>query len=240
MSRPEANSDGGGARHDAFSSNSDDTAPPLSNEMTVEPRFVHPEAKEFFSNKGFLRYIPLFGEAVEGYGPKPVFSLAMSYFMCKGVSDYLVSLSLFAMFTQRYGLDGTTYQRLENVSMLGWSIKPLAAVVSDMVAFFGYSKRWYMFGACIVGAPLSLVFGLLPAASSSAQVAAGLVFVNCFTKATVDILLEGHYSRMMRRVPGPGPALVSWIWVFIMAGSLVATVIVGPLGDAGYPQVAAF
>ncbi|ORC90304.1 pteridine transporter, partial [Trypanosoma theileri] len=240
MSRPGANSDGGGARHDAFSSNSDDTAPPLSNEMTVEPRFVHPEAKEFFSNKGFLRYIPLFGEAVEGYGPRPVISIAMSYFMCKGVSHYLIRLSLFAMLTRRYGLDGTTYQRLETVVALGWSIKPLAAIASDMFAFFGYSKRWYMFAACIIGAPLSLTYGLMPAVASSGQIVAALLFFNCFTKAVVDILLEGHYSRMLRRVPGPGPALVSWIWCFIMAGSLVATVIVGPLGDAGYPQVAAF
>ncbi|KAH9578174.1 Biopterin transporter family [Trypanosoma melophagium] len=240
MSRQEANSEGRGARDGNVSSNSDDPAPPLSNEMVSDPRYIHPEAKEFFANKGFLRYIPLFGEAVEGYGPKPVFSIAMSYFMCKGVSDYLVRLSLFAMFTRRYGVDGITYQRLENVGMLGWSIKPLAAVVSDMFAFFGYSKRWYMFAACILGSPLSLVFGLLPATTTSAQVASGLVFVNCFSKALVDILLEGHYSRMLRRVPGPGPALVSWIWCFIMAGSLVATVVVGPLGDAGYPQVAAF
>ncbi|KEG15230.1 pteridine transporter [Trypanosoma grayi] len=220
--------------------NSDPDVAPLHAEESRDALYVHPEARTLFNKFPCLRYVPLFGTATEGYGPKAVLSLAMSYFLCKGLADYFVRQSLYAMFTRRFGVDGMTYQRLANVGGMGWSIKPLTAVVSDMFPFFGYSKRWYMFVSCIVGSAVSLGFGLLPPVSGSAQLGAGLVFVTCFTKANVDILLEGHYSRMMRRLPGPGPALVSWIWWFVIAGSLVSVSVVGPLGDAGYPQIASF
>nr|CCC94010.1 putative pteridine transporter [Trypanosoma congolense IL3000] len=182
----------------------------------------------------------MFGTAAEGYGPKAVTSISLSYFLCKGLSDYLVRGSLLSMYLKRFGVEAALYQRLSNLAGMGWSVKPLTAVISDIFPMFGYSKRWYMFVSCLVGPALSLGFGLLPAQQSSAPIGAALVFVCCFTKANVDILSEGHYSRMMRRVPAPGPALVSWIWWFIIAGSLISSATVGPLGDAGIPQVAPF
>ncbi|CBH16017.1 pteridine transporter, putative [Trypanosoma brucei gambiense DAL972] len=214
--------------------------PTLQSEESGEATYVHPDARALFNKVPCLRRLPMFGTAAEGYGPKAVMSISLSYFLCKGLSDYLVRDSLLAMFTQRFGVDVSVYQRLSNVANMGWSVKPLTAVVSDIFPLFGYSKRWYMFISCLIGPLLSLGFGLLPGKESSAAIGAALVFLCCFTKANVDILAEGHYSRMMRRVPAPGPALVSWIWWFIIAGSFVSSSVVGPLGDAKIPQVASF
>ncbi|KEG05119.1 folate/pteridine transporter, partial [Trypanosoma grayi] len=62
-------------------------APLLSAEDTVEARYLHPDAKALFSVVPFMRFIPHFGIASEAFGPKCVFSLGLSEFLCKGIAD---------------------------------------------------------------------------------------------------------------------------------------------------------
>lgn len=161
----------------------------------------------------------------------------MSYFLCKGLSDYLLRGSVYAMMIQRYGIDVMRLQRLTPITSMGWSLKALTAMVCDAFAFLGYTKRWYLCLSCFLGAAFSLVYGFLPAVPSSANIAAPLIFLSCLSKANVDILSEGHYSRMIRRRPKSGPALISWIWWFIMLGSLISSTITGPLADAHLPHI---
>ncbi|CBZ24351.1 putative folate/biopterin transporter [Leishmania mexicana MHOM/GT/2001/U1103] len=144
------------------------------------------------------------------------------------------------MMMDRYGIDVARYQRLSPISSMGWSIKAFTAMLCDGFAFLGYTKRWYMFISCVGGAAFALIYGLLPAKEASANVAAAFIFLSSWGKANVDILSQGHYSRLMRQNPKPGPALVSWIWFWIMTGSLIATVMNGPLADAGKPQISIF
>ncbi|CBH08992.1 pteridine transporter, putative [Trypanosoma brucei gambiense DAL972] len=209
----------------------------LHSEESKEATFVHPEARALFNKVPCLRHIPLFGEAAEGYGPKPVLSIGLSYFLCKGLANGLVGGSIIAMFLNRFTVEGLVYQRLTNIAGMGWSVKPLLAAISDIFPFFGYTKRWYMFVANLVGPAFSLGFALLPAQPSSAAIASVFLFFSGLSRACTDILSQGLYSRMMRRVPGPGPALVSWVWWFIILAGLFVSVIVGPLGDAGIPQI---
>ncbi|ESL10735.1 folate/pteridine transporter [Trypanosoma rangeli SC58] len=206
--------------------------PRLSAEETVQARCVHADAKRLFNVVPCLRYLPVFGISAEAFGPKCVLSVGLAEFLCKGVADYLVRYSLYPMFRVRFGVDAMTYQRMQNLSMMGWSMKPLAAMFSDIFSFFGYTKRWYLAASCVAGAAFALAFGLLPATKSSAAPAAVFVFLTCFTKAIVDNLTQGHYSRLMRRTPEAAPSLVSWVWWWVLLGSLVASVIVGPLADA--------
>nr|CCD15113.1 unnamed protein product [Trypanosoma congolense IL3000] len=212
----------------------------LHAEESKEATFVHPEARKLFKKAPCLRYVPLFGEASEGYGPKPVLAIGLSYFLSKGLANRLLNGSLIAMFLNRFGIEGILFQRLANLSNMGWSVKPLTAVTSDIFPFFGYTKRWYMFAACLIGPIFSLIFGLLPAKESSAVIGAVCVFVAGLSKANTDILTQGHYSRMIRRVPTPGPALVSWVWWFIILGGLIGSFVVGPLGDAELPHISPF
>ncbi|CCW71399.1 unnamed protein product [Phytomonas sp. Hart1] len=144
------------------------------------------------------------------------------------------------MLRTRFGIDAARYQRLTGILTMGWSIKAFTAVICDTFAFLGYTKRWYMFVSCVVGSVFALFYGLLPAKPSSGNIAAAFVFLSSYGKANVDVLSEGYYSRLMRKIPKAGPALVSWIWWFIILGALLASVLQGPLSDLNMPQVGVF
>ncbi|KAK7197725.1 putative pteridine transporter [Novymonas esmeraldas] len=202
--------------------------------------YVHPEAAALFELCPWIKKVPLFTPSCKAFGPRGVTSLGLCYFLNKGLGSYLVKYARFPMFTNRFGIDGTRYQRLSTLYTMGWSVKAFSACISDTFALFGYTKRWYCAGSCIAGGAFALAFALLPAKVSSANMGAGFMFLTNFCMANVDILSEGHYSRTLRKRPAAGPALVSWIWVFIFVASLVSAAIQGPLSDKKIPQVGLF
>ena len=205
-----------------------------------EDHYIHPDAVALFEKAPWVRKIPIFGMSCEGYGPKCTIALSCCYFLNKGFGKNLITISRFAMFVSRFGLSGTRYQRLSSISSMAWSIKAFSAVLSDSFATFGYTKRWVCGASCVIGAAFTLAFGLLPAKESSGNSGAGFLFLANLCMANVDILSEGHYSRLMRKHPRSGPALVSWIWWFILIASLIASCIQGPLSDINKPQVGIF
>ncbi|CBZ23510.1 putative pteridine transporter [Leishmania mexicana MHOM/GT/2001/U1103] len=202
--------------------------------------YVHPDARALFAKMSCLERVPIFGKSCQGYGPRCTLSLGFVYFLNKGVGFSLINYACFSMFTSRFGVSGVRYQRLASIAKLGFSIKAFAAMMSDSVAIFAYTKRWYCTAACIVGAGLTVGYGSLPEKESSADIAAGFIFLTSFCVANVDILSEGHYSRLMRRRPASGPSLISWIWWFILLANIVGAVIQGPLSDKKIPQVGLF
>ncbi|CBZ32158.1 folate/biopterin transporter, putative [Leishmania donovani] len=217
------------------------SADPYRNDAAVKPkRFVHPEAAALFSKWPWVRRVPMFGEAVEGYGLKVIVALGATNLLCRGVADRILTGQTYAMMIDRYGIDVARYQRLSTIATMGWSIKAFTAMLCDGFAFLGYTKRWYMFISCVGGGAFALIYGLLPAKEASADVAAAFIFLSTWGKANVDILSEGHYSRLMRQNPKPGPSMVSWVWFWIMVGAIIATVMNGPLADAGKPQISIF
>ncbi|KAK7198526.1 putative pteridine transporter [Novymonas esmeraldas] len=199
--------------------------------------YIHPGAVALFERAPWTRKIPVFGISCEGYGPKCTVALSLCYFLDKGFGRNLINISRFAMFTDRFGIDGTRYQRLSGISSMAFSIKAFSAVLSDTIATFGYTKRWVCAASCVIGGAVTLGFALLPTKPASANPAAGFLFLANLCIANVDILLEGHYSRLMRRHPRSGPALVSWIWWFMLVAALVAACVQGPLSDKKIPQV---
>ncbi|KAG5506261.1 hypothetical protein JIQ42_07875 [Leishmania sp. Namibia] len=226
---------------------SDDMSKPMTAAAQPEEtatgnngKYIHPEAASMFAACPWARRIPVFGEAVEGYGPKVIVALGGSHLLCKGIADQILYDQTYAMMIDRYKIGVPRYQRLSSISMLGWSIKAFTAMLCDGFAFLGYTKRWYMFISCVAGGAFALIYGLLPAKEASANIACAFIFLSSWGKANVDILSQGHYSRLMRQNPKPGPSMVSWIWVWIMIGSLIATVMNGPLADAGKPQISIF
>ncbi|KAK7199380.1 putative pteridine transporter [Novymonas esmeraldas] len=214
------------------------TRDPLDASMPED--FIHPDAERMFAACPWTQYVPLFSNSSKGVGPRCAISISTCFFLNKGIGGYLVTFSLYAMFRTRFGIDGTRYQRLSTLRLLGWSLKAFTACVSDTFALFGYTKRWYCAASCITGGAFALAFGLLPARESSANMGSGFLFLTCFCMASIDIMSDGHYSRILRKRPSVGPYLVSWIWSFVFVASLVAAVIQGPLADAGIPQVALY
>ncbi|KAK7199246.1 putative pteridine transporter [Novymonas esmeraldas] len=213
---------------------------PLTPDDGKVEKFIHPDTVTMFHAVPCTRHIPVFSKSCEGYGPRCVSALGLCYFLNKGLGGNLMSYSRYAMFIDRFGIDGTRYQRLQGISKMGWSVKAFTACISDAFALFGYTKRWYLGGSCVIGGAFALGFALLPAKPSSADIAAGFLFLANLCMANVDILSQGHYSRLMRQRPDAGPALVSWIWWFILAASLLAAAIQGPLSDMKKPQIGLF
>ncbi|AAZ13130.1 folate transporter, putative [Trypanosoma brucei brucei TREU927] len=212
----------------------------LSAEETMDARPVHPDARALFRKLPCVWSIPVFGTAVEAFGPKFVFALGFCELFGKGIADNIIRSSLFPMFTYTFGADAKLYQRMSSLVTFGYAVKPFAAMFSDLFALFGYTRRWYLALSCVVGSTLAIVYGSLPGELSYVPVAGILVFVTSFTKANLDILTQGHYSRLIRRVPLAGPSLVSWVWWCLLVGSLVASSIVGPLTDKRLQRVAVF
>ncbi|KAK7199027.1 putative pteridine transporter [Novymonas esmeraldas] len=200
------------------------------------PNYVHPGARRLFAALPFTRNIPIFGDAANSYGPTRVGAFGVCYFLSKGIADNIITYASQPLFMKRYGIDGERYQRLSSITTMGWSIKAFTAMLCDAFAAFGYTKRWYMLVSTIGGGVFALVLGLLPAKESSANTACAFIFLTAFSKANVDILAEGLYSRLLRRRPKAGSTFVSWIWCFIMIGSIIAAAIQGPLSDSSKVQ----
>ncbi|CAJ1017163.1 putative BT1 family [Leishmania utingensis] len=199
---------------------------------TVRAEYEHPTATKWFRAAPCLRYIPLFGEVTTAFGPKFALSLGLSYTLSKGAASRMINVSRQPMFIVHYGLNVARYQRLASMYSLGWSLKPFIASIADVIALFGYTKRWYMAFSAVLGTAAALAYALLPAKESSANAAAAFVFLTCFAKANIDILSQGHFSRSMRQNPKAGPAVVSWVWAMTFVGTIIASCIMGPLSDA--------
>lgn len=202
--------------------------------------YVDPSAAKLFSLLPCVAKIPIFGEACAAFGATRVASLSVGYFLCKGIADSIISYATLPLFTERYGVDGQRYQRLSSIVTMGWSIKAFTAMLCDGFACGGYTKRWYMFASAVLGSVFALILGFLPANESSANTACAFLFLTSYGKANMDILSEGFYSRLMRRQPKAGPALVSWIWWSIMVGCIIAAAIQGPLADSSMVQIGIF
>lgn len=203
----------------------------------AESRYVHPTSQKLFQKCNTLRYVPIFGEAVECYGPKFVGALDTVTFLNHGMADKLLRTALNPMFKKRYMADTLEYQRYSIVSNMGWSIKPFTALVSDAFAFFGYKKRWFLTVSALLGFACSIVFAMLPSQHSSAVVAAVMAFLMGFGQASIDILSEGLYARKMRAQPSGGPSLVSSVWFVQMIAGIIASVTSGTLADRGQAWV---
>ncbi|KAK7196334.1 putative pteridine transporter [Novymonas esmeraldas] len=177
--------------------------------------------------------IPVVGAVLAAFGPTFTASLGAFSFMNNGLADNLIAASTQPMMMNRYGIDGTRYQRLAGVVAMGSSTKPLIAVVSDIFPIFHYRKRWYQLGSCVVGAAVSLAYALLPARPASADTAAALIFLSTFCRMNSDVLTQGHYTRLLRRTPQAGPVLVTWIYYMILTAKITSALIIGPLADRG-------
>lgn len=197
----------------------------------IRDGYEHPDATRWFNKCSSLRHIPLLGEVMAAFGPRFALSLGFCYALSKGASSSMINLSRQPMFVVRYGITALRYQRLASMYSFGWSLKPFIAAFTDVIAFLGYTKRWYMAMSAFVGAVFALAYALLPAKASSANPAAAFVFLTCLCKANIDVLSEGHFSRAMRMNQKAGPAVVSWVWGMTFAGTVISAAMMGPLSD---------
>ena len=124
-------------------------------------------------------------------------------------------LKLSAQESQRYGI----------VAAFPWSIKPLVGMISDVLPIAGYNKRYYCFISSILGAGAITYLAAMPLDSSSALTyVAAMVLIN-LQVSVVDLLTEGKYTETMARVPEASSDIVSFVWLTVSWGGLLATAI---------------
>lgn len=116
-------------------------------------------------------------------------------------------------------------------------MKAAIGLLSDVVPIFGFHKRSYITIVSIIGATALLLLWLVKLSASLAPVAAlFLLFVN-LQIACVDLLAEAKYAELMVKNPQTGSDIVSFVWGLVSVGSLIGSLISGPIADMGSPRL---
>lgn len=112
-------------------------------------------------------------------------------------------------------------------------MKGLLGVLSDGIPIRGLHKRPYLIFAGFVGTASVLLLALVPldVGISIPFLFPLLFFGGNLQASTMDLLCEGMYSRFMVEKPESKSDVVSFVWVSIMTGALIASCIVGPVAD---------
>lgn len=171
-------------------------------------------------------------------GSKFAAILACNYLLLKGVVYVFIQGSQLSLY-KSLGIDGVKYQSFSVIALTPWAMKGLIGSVSDSFALFGYHKRYYMIISCIGGSVALCCLGFLPKNVIQAHiwVLPMLFFVVMFQIATLDLLTEGKYTEKIRSKPETSSHVVTFVWVCITVGCLLASGLVGIVVDNLGPTV---
>lgn len=159
--------------------------------------------------------------------------LACVYFLQKGGALTLLELALLPVFQTNLKVSSVTYQRMKTVVFSPFSLKPLLAITSDARPICGYQKRFYIVFTAIVGS-VALFWLALSIDRVSASAVAAMSFACVLAVSVSDILTEGKYSEIIRKdKSGTASKLVTYVWVCIFLGRLIASIVAGPVSDHG-------
>lgn len=201
------------------------------------PSWRHPIAS---SNAYLTRLSSLF--SWEFLSWLSIFNFALS----GGVMTLLWSVGL-PLFKE-LGIDASRQQLYTTMMISPYALKPFIGVFSDLFPIRGYHKKYLGMCSIMVGLlGCSALLGIYHSGSVSAAVSEGPesvrrladLIVLCFFAmnlegATLDILGEGKYSELMRHHPESGSSIITFKFVFSLAGTIITQTYVGPLSDAGY------
>jgi folate/biopterin transporter len=174
---------------------------------------------------------------IDAFSGRFVLFLAITYFSLKGYAFRALTTVELPYLKNYLQCSGDEYQKYYNISMMGFSIKPLIGIVSDNFPILGYHKRWYMLLFCMIGAAVTAGVTQLPSEKSSGATAAVLLFAAVLGISSLDLLCEGKYSEIMVNRKDTGSSVISWIWGWYMLGGVGAAVIEGPLADSRDPRI---
>jgi hypothetical protein len=176
-----------------------------------------------------------FKRLVQNFGWQFTVQLAVMYLFVKGVLNSGIYLVMLPFCQKTLGVSGEDCQTLGAIAATPFALKGAIGVTSDMVVLFGYHKLALIVTSAAIGTTAVLLLAVLPIAS--AGLAAVLLFCANLQTATCDLLHEGRYSELMQAKLSTGPAIVSFVWGCWSVGGLIASCIVGPVADAGDPQL---
>lgn len=162
----------------------------------------------------------------EDYNARLLWMLVVAQFVLKGFV-YSYSLGGFDWLMAARNVPAPRMQVYSAVSRLPFAMKPLVGLLSDAFPIFGYQKNPYILISTIMGlAGLSLI-----AFSGVFDIAVQLLvlglFCVVFLIATADVLTEAKYAERVRIVPERGPDLVTFVWLCVAVGGILATATLG-------------
>ena len=166
-----------------------------------------------------------------------------------GVMTLLWSIAL-PLFKE-LDIDASRQQLYTTMIISPFALKPFIGVASDLFIIRGYNKRYLALLSILIGlVGCSTLLVLFHSGSAAAAVDAGPESVRhladfivvCFFMmnlegATLDVLGEGKYSEIMSLHPESGSSIISFKFVWSLAGQILTQIYVGPLADAGYFHV---
>ncbi|GAB0497914.1 hypothetical protein MMPV_009251 [Pyropia vietnamensis] len=175
----------------------------------------------------------------DNFGWRFILILLSSYVGVRGIAHRLVHSAYQPFMRVTAGVtNASEYQAFFTVMNLPWSLKASIGLISDVMPVAGYHKRYYVLGSAVLGSTACAVLAGVPIAKIGGGVtAAVLLFFLSLEVATVDLLVQGVYAKMMVAQPETGSDLVTAVWMFAMLGQLAASAFVGLFVDSGYPPI---
>lgn len=180
-----------------------------------------------------VNWIHTLGDA---YGYKLLVILFFSQWILKGFV-YMFIYTSCDWLLRSYHVPGPKMQIYKSLMMLPASMKPVWGIVSDMLPIAGYHRAPYMLISSAVGIAGLAVVGFVPHDSLALQMAVGCLFCGMAQVMICDLMTEAKYAERMRENPKYGPDLMSYVWMGVFLGHLVATACTGIILESWGPKV---
>ena len=153
--------------------------------------------------------------------------LVVSQMIVKGLLYRVTMTSMLPIF-KNLGIGAADLQTIMTVAMSPWTIKPVVGILSDILTFGGYHKRWWLVQGTLVGMLAAVL--MFPTSTLPLWLLLCYVGLN-YEMAIIDLLTEGKYAATMQEYPESGSDLITFVSGLQTAGSIVAMTFVGHVAD---------
>jgi hypothetical protein len=160
------------------------------------------------------------------FGTRLLWILIAAQWLLKGFV-FAFTLTALPWILKEYGVDGPMMQIYTALVMIPWALKPFFGLVSDMMPVNGYNKMPYMILASLVAVVAYSLIGFLPHGKFHVKIIVLCCHFGMVQISLLDLLTEAGYSAKIRLHPDQGPDLLTFVWIGITSGAIVATLIVG-------------
>ncbi|MBX9636947.1 MAG: folate/biopterin family MFS transporter [Nitrosomonas sp.] len=206
----------------------------LVNQEENYKRHVLPD-KSIRTWKDILLYVPL---AVQNYffrvsrilGWRFLVFIWTSQCLLKGLTYNVVASLALPLFKQVLNVSASRLQFLTLIIVLGWSIKPLLGLLSDLTLLCGYHKRYWLLISLGIGFTCAGLVFLAYNRQSPVGVALCLMGIQ-FQIAMFDLMSESSYSVVVRDHPYTGSDITTLVQGFQHSGAIVAALFVGLMAE---------
>jgi len=163
--------------------------------------------------------------------------LTSMYWGVRGIPENLLDLALPVLLIDVLFVNSEDGTIIQSLVFVPWAMKPFFAILSDVVLFAHFKKRWYMM---LVAGAGSVCCAILAFSTpeflglKTANTAFLLLFVVNIAFAMCDSLSQGKYTEICK---WKGSTVVSYVAGSKTAAGTVAALIGPPVNDSAYgPQ----